>query len=97
MDPIRCPETSVKDYHSTLLNIPEQPRSHKHRGGSLQSRAFLLLFPLHAFMRSCLGHEMCYVFIKIKQEGSKLCFCHVMLNEMCHFVPRPEMRYCVYK
>jgi hypothetical protein len=34
--PIRCPETSVKDYHSTLHNIPEERRSHQHRGGSLK-------------------------------------------------------------
>jgi hypothetical protein len=27
MGPIRCPETSVKDYHSTLRNIPEERRS----------------------------------------------------------------------
>jgi hypothetical protein len=38
MGPIRCPETSVKDYHSTLSNIPEECRSHLHRGGSLKSR-----------------------------------------------------------
>jgi hypothetical protein len=24
MGPIRCPETSVKDYHSTLRNMPEE-------------------------------------------------------------------------
>ena len=28
MGPIHCPETSVKDYHSTLRNIPEEQRSH---------------------------------------------------------------------
>jgi hypothetical protein len=27
MGPIRCPETSVQDYHSTLRNIPEERRS----------------------------------------------------------------------
>ena len=27
MGPIRCPETSAKDYHSTLRNIPEERRS----------------------------------------------------------------------
>jgi hypothetical protein len=27
MGPIRCPETSVKDYHSTLRNTPEERRS----------------------------------------------------------------------
>ena len=38
MGPIRRPETSVKDYHSTLRNIPEERRSHQHRGGSLKSK-----------------------------------------------------------
>jgi hypothetical protein len=28
MGPIRCPETSVKNYHWTLRNIPEDRRSH---------------------------------------------------------------------
>jgi hypothetical protein len=27
MGPTRCPETSVKDYHSTLCNTPEERRS----------------------------------------------------------------------
>ena len=30
MGPIRCPETSVKDYHSTLRNNPEERRSVSH-------------------------------------------------------------------
>jgi hypothetical protein len=34
MGPIRWPETSVNDYHSTLRNTPEERRSHQHRGGS---------------------------------------------------------------
>jgi hypothetical protein len=38
MWPIRCPETSVKDYHSKLRYTPEKRRSHQHRGGSLKSR-----------------------------------------------------------
>jgi hypothetical protein len=38
MGPIRCPETSVKDYHSTLRNTPEEHRSLQHRGRSLKSR-----------------------------------------------------------
>jgi hypothetical protein len=38
MGPIGCPETSVKDYHSTLRNIPEERRYRQHRGGSLRSR-----------------------------------------------------------
>jgi hypothetical protein len=31
MGPIRCPEISVKDYHSTLRNTPEECRSPQHR------------------------------------------------------------------
>jgi hypothetical protein len=31
MGPIRSPKTSVKNYHSTLRNIPEERRSHLHR------------------------------------------------------------------
>ena len=44
MGPIRCPETSVKDYHSTLRNIPKERRSNQHRGGSLKLRIFMVLF-----------------------------------------------------
>jgi hypothetical protein len=28
MGPIRCPETSVNNYHTTARNIPEERRSH---------------------------------------------------------------------
>jgi hypothetical protein len=30
MGPIRCPETSVNNYHTTPLNIPEERRSQQH-------------------------------------------------------------------
>jgi hypothetical protein len=33
----RCPEMSVKDYHSTLHNIPEEHKSHQHHSRSLKS------------------------------------------------------------
>jgi hypothetical protein len=36
------PQTSVKDYHSTLYNIPDEGRSHQNRGGSLKSRTIFL-------------------------------------------------------
>jgi hypothetical protein len=35
---IRCPETSVKNYHTMPRNNPEEHRSHQHRGRSLKSR-----------------------------------------------------------
>ena len=35
--PIGCPETSVKNYHCTPRNIPEERRSLLLRGGSLKS------------------------------------------------------------
>jgi hypothetical protein len=38
MGPIGCPETSIKDYHTTPRNIPEERRSHQYRGGSLKSQ-----------------------------------------------------------
>ena len=37
MAPIRCPETSVTNYQSTLHNIPEEWRSYLQSGGSLKS------------------------------------------------------------
>jgi len=37
MGPIVFPETSVTNYQSTLRNIPEERRSHLHRGGSRKS------------------------------------------------------------
>ena len=36
-----CPETAVKNYHRTPHNIPEERRSHQHRGGSLKSNILL--------------------------------------------------------
>jgi hypothetical protein len=38
MGPIRCPETSVQDYHLTLRNISEEHISHQHRGGKQKSQ-----------------------------------------------------------
>jgi len=35
-----CPETSVRNYHYTLRNIPEEHRSHVLRGERLNSRIF---------------------------------------------------------
>jgi hypothetical protein len=46
LGPIGCRETSVQNYHSTLRNIPEERRSHQHRGGSLKflSDMFAVLY-----------------------------------------------------
>jgi hypothetical protein len=38
MGPIGSPETLAQNLHSTLCNIPEERRSHLHRGGRLKSR-----------------------------------------------------------
>jgi len=35
---IGCPETSMRNCHSALRDIPEERRSHPHRDGSLKSR-----------------------------------------------------------
>jgi hypothetical protein len=44
MGPIRCPETSVTNYHTTPCNYPEDHRFHQHRGWSLKLR-LLRYFP----------------------------------------------------
>jgi len=38
MEPISCPETSVRNYHYWLLHNPKELSSHPLRGGSLKSR-----------------------------------------------------------
>jgi len=38
MEPIHCPETSVREYHSSLHKISKELRSHVHRGRSQKSR-----------------------------------------------------------
>ena len=45
--PIRCPETSVNNYNTKPRNIPEERRSHQHRGGSLKSNR---LFDFHEIL-----------------------------------------------
>jgi hypothetical protein len=41
MGKIGCPEMSVRNYHYTLRNIPEERRSHVLRSGSLKSSIIL--------------------------------------------------------
>jgi hypothetical protein len=43
MGPIRCPETSVNNYHTTPCNYPEDHRFHQHRGGSLKSILYFIV------------------------------------------------------
>jgi len=38
MGPIACPETSVRNYHYSLRNNPEEHGFHLLRGGSLKSQ-----------------------------------------------------------
>jgi hypothetical protein len=42
MGQIRCPETSVNNYHTTARNIPEERRSHQHGGRSLKSKKYYI-------------------------------------------------------
>jgi hypothetical protein len=43
MEPTGCPETSVRNYHYSLCDNPEEESSHLLRGGSLKSRRKLIL------------------------------------------------------
>jgi len=40
MGPIGCPETSLRNFHYSLRNSPEERSSDLLRGGSLKSRVF---------------------------------------------------------
>ena len=44
MGPIRCPQTTVTIYQTTLRNIPEERRSQLHGGGSLTSLIVLTIY-----------------------------------------------------
>jgi hypothetical protein len=37
MEPVRCPDVSVKNHPSTLRNIPERRRCYQHRGANQES------------------------------------------------------------
>jgi hypothetical protein len=49
MGPIRCPETSVKYYTSTLRYTAEERNSHQHRGGRLTLHNAGYISPLVRF------------------------------------------------
>jgi hypothetical protein len=56
MGPIRCPETSVNNYHTTLRSTPEERTSHQHGGGSLKLKFkhtewsfYLVIYPFVVF------------------------------------------------
>jgi hypothetical protein len=48
---IGCPETSVKDCHSMLRNVPEECRCHRHRSGNLKSREGCSAYLLVVYLR----------------------------------------------
>ena len=79
MGQICRPETSVRNYHSALRNIPEESRSHLHRGGSPKSRIrktgirnFLKVFTRRSDFTA---HELNHgsgVTLRHKEEGFRI-------------------------
>lgn len=65
MVPISCPETPVKDDHSTLRVIPKERRSHHHHDESLKSRMFNASFVTISEVRTV-------VMLVLPQEGDKI-------------------------
>jgi hypothetical protein len=57
MGPIRCPETSVNNYHTMPCNYPEDHRFHQHRGGSLISRRLFVSLDKQIWMPYRLGYK----------------------------------------
>jgi hypothetical protein len=79
LEPWRCADTSVKNYHSALRNIPEQRWVHLHHGRSLKlhiyfeklkgSTAKSEIFPIWWRMSSQWSHEdICYHISPIKRS-----------------------------
>jgi len=56
MGPIGCPETSVRNYHYSQRNNPEERSSNLLRGGNLQSRKIKAL--VHVMKVCKAGHYM---------------------------------------
>jgi hypothetical protein len=65
--PIRCPETSLNNYHTMTRNIPEERRSHQHGVGSLKSTKIYLpcniSFPM--FICKSFGGSLKYILVLI--------------------------------
>ena len=56
MGPIRCPEISVRNYHSTLRKIPKEGKSHLRHGGRLKSRKILHILSVCVFVDLVIQH-----------------------------------------
>jgi hypothetical protein len=66
MGPIRCPETSVKDYQSTLRNIPKERRSQRDFFSSANGPDRLWVPPT---LLTSEDPEEGSVFLRIKRPG----------------------------
>jgi hypothetical protein len=51
LEPPGCPDTSLRNYHSTLRKIPKERRCHIFRGGSLKSRNSSYLCNTHEILQ----------------------------------------------
>ena len=91
------PETSAKDYHSTLRNTPEERRSHQHRSGSLKSRmldedcwnSFVVWVRSHV-ANTCTWYyeDSCWTVgmtVKVRLNVEKLLCIRIALNKTCVF------------
>jgi hypothetical protein len=70
--PIGYIETSVTNHQSRLRNIPEGRRPHSYRGGSLESRIYVV----------CLRHQVTWPIITAEaasycEMSLRFCMCHV--------------------
>jgi hypothetical protein len=80
---IRCLETSVKDYHSTLRYTPEQRSFHQHRIGSLKSRIALNLFTLGAKRGWMVNAAHRQLYLLEREPVPILCICNKHQSKFC--------------
>jgi len=62
MEPIRCPEKAVINYHHSLSNNPEGSSSHLLCGGGLKS-------PLNELLKSLITHKISTKIISVKNQN----------------------------
>jgi hypothetical protein len=58
MGSMSCPETSVRNYRSTLSKIPKEPRFHLHCGGSRNSSVYLRVFEREGYKGGMLSNDV---------------------------------------
>ena len=81
MEPIGCPETSARDCHFMLRNIPEERISHLFRGGSMESTISTISFTKEHTLRK-------YIFANFRCWCLPFCATSFVLSRFEDLIPK---------